>query len=254
MNLSNVLAQLIVPINLAIALLVAASICFFLRRRKFATFLLAFAFTWVFSWSLPATSLFFGSLLELRFHYLPADRNPEAEAIIVLGGHTAANRHNWFEPLDPKLAFSRVERAAELYHAKKAPIVIVSGAALDGGTSEAQGMARRLKQLNVPATAIILEESSHTTRENALYTNYFLNDLGIKNSLLVTSALHMPRALATFSKLTQHFTPAPVRPQIVRPKKESFSLWQPNWHTLNASRSIIKEYIGLFVYWIRGWA
>ncbi|HLS21253.1 MAG TPA: YdcF family protein [Paenalcaligenes sp.] len=253
MSVSSALAQLVVPVNLAIALVIAGCLFFIFRRRKSAFSLFLGAALWVLVWSLPATSLFLGGVLEQRYPHLPAEQNPTAQAIIVLGGHTAANRHNWFEPLDLLQSKSRVERAAQLYHAGRAPLIIVSGAALDGGTSEAQGMAKRLRELNVPAEAIIMEESSHTTRENALYTARHLQELGIEQSLLVTSALHMPRSMASFSRFGPHFIPAPVRPQIVRPQTAHFSPWRPSWHTLYASRSIIKEYLGLLVYWARGW-
>lgn len=254
MSLSNLLAQLILPLNLGIFLVIIGSLFFILRRRKTAILLVFLAIFWVVIWSMPITSLHFGGRLEQRYPYLQAQQVPAAQAIIVLGGHTAENRHNWFEPFDPRHSMSRVERAAELYQAGRAPLIIVSGAAYDGGTSEAQGMARRLQQLGVPDKAIYLEESSHTTRENALYSSQFLHQLGIENGLLVTSALHMPRSMATFMRLGHHITAAPVQPQIVVPPNKAFSRWWPNWRTLHASRSIIKEYLGLFVYWLRGWA
>lgn len=254
MSMMQLLPQLIVPVNLAIALIIAACVLFVFKRRKTAALLVFIAAGWVFTWSLPASSLYFGGLLEQRYPYLEPEHAPTAQAIIVLGGHTGGNRHNWFEPLDTERATSRVDRAAALYHAQRAPLIIVSGAALDGGTSEARGMAVRLQQLGVPKEAIALEESSHTTRENALYTNKFLKNLGIGDALLVTSALHMPRSMATFSRLHAQIIPAPVQPQITQPERTDFSKWRPNWHTLNSSRSIIKEYLGLFVYWIRGWA
>lgn len=254
MSVTQLLPQLIVPVNLAIALVIAACLFFVFRRRKTAALLVLIAAGWVFSWSLPATSLYFGGLLEQRYPYLEAPQAPKAQAIIVLGGHTGGNRHNWFEPLDTHRTTSRVDRAAELYHAQRAPLIIVSGAAHDGGTSEARGMASRLQQLGVPKEAITLEESSHTTRENALYTDEFLKNLGIGDALLVTSALHMPRSMATFSRLHTQIIAAPVQPQITLPERANFSKWRPNWRTLNSSRSIIKEYLGLFVYWFRGWA
>ena len=37
------------------------------------------------------------------------------------------------------------------------------------------------------------------------------------------------------------------------PTDGSLSLWVPDQRTFDASRSIIKEYAGLFVYWLRGW-
>src|SRR5690606_24922094 len=61
--------------------------------------------------------------------YRPPDQLPTAEAIVVLGGSTANNRLNWFESLDKTNTVTRVDTAARLYHAGRAPVVIVSGAA-----------------------------------------------------------------------------------------------------------------------------
>src|SRR5690606_34286556 len=102
---------------------------------------------------------------------------------------------NWFEPYDPASAVSRTDTALKLYEAGRAPLIIVSGAALDGGQSEAHMMAMALRNRGVPSHAIIQEGRSFTTRENAVYTVEVLRRLGIDQFLLVTSALHMPRAM-----------------------------------------------------------
>src|SRR5690625_2686766 len=154
MSVTQLLPQLIVPINLAIALTVAACLFFVFRRRKTAFLLVFVAGSWVFIWSLPATSMYFGGLLEQRYPYLEAVQAPTAQAIIVLGGHTGGNRHNWFEPLDNQRATSRVDRAAELYRAQRAPLIIVSGAAHDGGNSETRCMSLRCPHHGYSVTAI----------------------------------------------------------------------------------------------------
>src|SRR5690606_136065 len=253
MSISTLLTQLVIPLNLGVALVLLATLFFIFRFRRSAACLCFVAAGWVGAWSLPITSIWAGGHLEQRYPYLEASVSPSAESIIVLGGHTANNRKNWFEELDASGTRSRVERAADLYAAGKAPQIMVSGAALDGGFSEARMMARTLESLGVPNSAIILENESHNTRENALYSVQRLHDIGVSRALLVTSALHMPRSMATFSKQGVDMIAAPVAPQIYAPKRTSFSIWKPSMRTLSASRSIIKEYVGLIVYWTRGW-
>ena len=250
---SSFLAQLVVPLNLSIALLVMAIALFLFRWRKTALAVAIFSITWSLFWSLPAASLWVGGWLEQRHPYLPPDQQPQSQAIVVLGGNTANNRDNWFEPYDSKTARSRVDAAAELYHAGKAPLIVVSGAALEGNVSEARIMSSALHQHQVPDSAILQEDSSDTTRENGVYTVRLLKKHELSHVLLVTSALHMPRAMAVFRRLGVDATPAPARPQIVRPQHPGFSAWIPNMRAFSASRSILKEYIGLLVYWMRGW-
>ena len=147
----------------------------------------------------------------------------------------------------------RIDIAAQLYLAGRAPKVLLSGGALEGDVSEARGMAHAIRQQGVPETALILENSSRTTYENAAMTEDQLKARGIGKILLVTSALHMPRAMAAFAKQGVVAIAAPAPPQIVPPTDGSLSLWVPDQRTFDASRSIIKEYAGLFVYRLRGW-
>lgn len=254
MSVSEFLANLVIPLNLSVTLLVLAVTLFIVRWRKTATILTAGALAWAVFWSLPTTSLWAGGLLEQRYPHAPALSLPAVQAIVVLGGNTANGRQNWFEPYDPKAVILRTDTAARLYEAGRAPLIIVSGAALDGGISEARMMASALEHKGVPPDAILQEDHSLTTHQNAVYTAEMLRKNDIQRFLLVTSALHMPRAMASFQK--QGLTPiaAPSPAQIVVPGESNFAFWLPNLRTLNASRSIVKEYLGLLVYWIRGWA
>jgi uncharacterized SAM-binding protein YcdF (DUF218 family) len=253
MTLSTFLANLIIPVNLSVTLLLLAVVLFIVRWRKVALLLAAGALGWLIFWSLPTTSLWAGGLLEQRYPYVAPMDQPRAQAIVVLGGNTANGRANWFENYEPGKAWLRTDTAASLYRAERAPLIIVSGAAFDGGQSEARMMANALQHAGIPGGHIIQENHSYTTHQNALYTVRKLREMKIDRILLVTSALHMPRAMASFQKQGIMPTAAPSPPQIVVPREPGFSFWTPDMRTLNASRSIIKEYLGLLVYWVRGW-
>lgn len=253
MSLTSFLANLVIPLNLCVTLLVIAVVLLMLRWRRTACALVALSLAWGIFWSLPASSLWAGGRLEQLYPYTPAAELPAAQAIVVLGGHTAGGRLNWFQPYDRDTAVTRTAVAAMLYQAQRAPVVLLSGAALEGSQSEAEFMAANLRKTGVPATALILEKDSFNTYENALYSARILKERNINRVLLVTSALHMPRAMAVFSK--QGLTPiaAPSAPQIIVPDDPDFSFWLPDERTFFASRSIIKEYVGMLMYWLRGW-
>lgn len=247
------LTSLVVPLNLSVTLLVIAAILGLLRCRRIAATLFIGALAWSLAWSLPATSMWVGGALERTYPYLPAEQMPVADAIVVLGGNTANNRMNWFQPYERETAIPRIQRAAELYRAGRAPRVVLSGGALEGNVSEAQGMAHGIQQLGVPDTALVLENHSRNTYENAALTEERLAQHHIRTVLLVTSALHMPRAMATFRKQGVAVTAAPNPPQIVAPADPGFNKWWPDLRAMDASRSIIKEFVGLMVYRLRGW-
>jgi uncharacterized SAM-binding protein YcdF (DUF218 family) len=224
-----------------------------LRLQKTAIVLTILGLSWVLAWSLPGTSLFLGGILESRYAYKEAKELPRADVIIVFGGNTQANRANWFEPYNRATAIDRIDRAEALYLAGRAPRILLSGSALEGKVSEAQIMARLLRQRGIPDSALILENDSRNTYENARFSDIMMRSQKLKSALLVTSALHMPRALASLEKRGVQVTAAGGAPQIVLPVNNTPDLWWPHMRSLDASRTIIKEYLGLFGYWVRGW-
>ena len=253
MTFTSYLANLVIPQNLCLTLVVLGLVLGLIRLRRTGAALAAFGLAWLLAWSLPITSLWLGGSLEARYPHLPAAQVPTADAIVVLGGNTANGRANWFLPYDKETAIVRVDTAINLYQAGRAPKVVLSGGALEGDVSEARGMAHVMKQHGVPEEALLLENSSRTTYENATETEEALKRQGFKQVLLVTSALHMPRAMAAFSKQGVSAIPASTPPQIFLPPDGSVAAWLPHLRTLEASRSIIKEYAGLLLYWLRGW-
>lgn len=254
-QLNSFLVLMIIPQNLALFLLGIGIVFYLIRFRRFAFFLVLSAALWLGLWSLPLTSIKLGSFLEEQYAVRSINELPKADAIVVLGGNTGANRQNWFElELDADSAHRRVDTAKALYQAGKAPKIIVSGGANEGVISEARGMEFALRNLGVPAEAIIREDFSRTTRENALFTKRTMAEHDINSVLVVTSALHMPRAMGVFHHLDVESYAAPNPPQIVIPADDpNFNLYLPNRRALGASRSIIKEYLGYLVYYFRGW-
>lgn len=253
MSIVSILAYLIVPLYLCLTLLVLGLMLAMCKWRKTGFIMAAAGLAWGFTWSLPATSLWLGGMLEDAYPYrLPAEL-PTADAIVVLGGNIANDRQNWFLPYDRDTAIRRFQTAEQLYDAGRAPKIVLSGGALTGDVSEAEGMAHALRLSGIPRNAMILENDSRTTYENAILTESQLKEHNIRTVLLVTSALHMPRAMAAFRKQGVTAIPAPSQPQIVLPASPHISPWRPDERAFDASRSIIKEYTGLFLYWVRGW-
>ena len=241
------------PPSLGLLFVVIAVIFALWSHKRTAVAFCALGLGWILLWSLPITSLYFGGKLETRFAFEEAILAPRADVIVVLGGNTQANRANWFEPYNRATASDRIDRAAALYFAGRAPKILLSGGALKGKVSEARVMAKILRQRGIPESALILENDSRFTYENAQLSDRTMQTNHLKRALLVTSALHMPRALATFIKRGIDTIPAPIAPQITLPDDELLNPWLPHIRSLEASRTIIKEYLGLFGYWLRGW-
>ena len=96
--------------------------------------------------------------------------------------------------------------------AGKAPLIIVSGGNVflqEGIRPESAYTADLLQEWGIPQSAIIFEGNSRNTRENAVETSRLLKNRQLNRVLLVTSAFHMPRALATFRAVGIDAIPSP---------------------------------------------
>jgi len=163
-------------------------------RCRLGRFLATLSMVWLYIWSTPAFSEFIRGRIEKHFPPILAEQAPVADAILVLGGAVGPAVTN-FPYENGYAAIDRVLLAARLYHAGRAPRILVSGGG-EEDYAEAVAMADLLDRLEVPPEAVLLEISSHDTRQNMFYSAAMLKSDGIEKVLLVTSALHMRRALA----------------------------------------------------------
>jgi uncharacterized SAM-binding protein YcdF (DUF218 family) len=206
-----------------------------------------FCFAAVASW-IAATPLFANWVnwrLESRFPPVSVDVLPQGDVVIALGGVGGEPIRG--APLPPRLM-----QALQIYNAGKAPLIVISAA----DVSEAQLNADRLVEYGVPRSALILETASRNTRENAVHVATIFKRHDWRTGLLVTSAAHMPRALAAFRKAGLNVTPAatdahasPFRLRFVSPRD-----LVPDAGAFNSTKSAIREMIGLCIYRFRGWA
>ena len=99
-------------------------------------------------------------------------------------------------------AADRVWHASRLFASGKAPVVLLSGGSdlSKASQPEALGMRQFMLDLGVPASALLTEEFSRNTRQNAEMSAKLLRERGIQKVLLVTSALHMSRAVQLFEQ------------------------------------------------------
>ena len=144
-----------------------------------------------------------------------------------------------------------------MFHAGKVQYVLVSGGNLPWTRvvrPEADFVAGILEELGVPRTAIVTETKSVTTRENAVNVSAILQGRGWKTALLVTSGAHMPRAMAAFRRVGIDAVAAPTDIGATVPSLDTALDILPQGGALSASTDAIKEWIGILVYRMRGWA
>jgi len=253
--LIDILVKILVyPIGLALLLLGIALVFMMIRRRIIAIWVLSVALTWLSLWSLPPVADSIARSLEGQFKHMSIDMVPKADVILVFGGvmRPALPGHPY---PDLNAAADRVWHAARLYHAGKAPKVILSGGRNNwqyDWPTQAETMAIFLVALGVPPDVILLEEKSLTTYENAIYCLEMMHHQGMVNALLVTSALHMPRSMAVLKSYDFNVIPVATDFEaVIQPR--SSSNWLPSAFALQRSTYALHEWIGLAVYRLRGW-
>lgn len=248
--LEKIFIQLVSPLGLCL-LLAPFGLALILRnRKKIGSFLIMLAFGWLLLWSLPAASVWLRAGLEQQFPQRAAADYPTADAIVVLGGFVEGGGSGGRDGPHLLAGADRGRFGAELYRAGRAPVVILSG-----GTSgwsrtdepEANVMETFLGDLGVPISSMLLENRSRNTRENAFYTKQIMVEHHINTILLVTSAVHMPRALATFQAQGVSAIAAATDFDAI-PPRSAWQRWLPDTGALDRSSKALKEYLAIGVY------
>ena len=201
-------AFLLPPLNLVLLALFGFMMWRWLPR--FGAFLCLMSLTMLVLFSTVAGSRLLTTPLEAHIDPWSPEAMSQAQAIVVLGGgrHKEAAE---YEQLDsPSLAtLGRLRYAAHLQRKTNLPVLVTGGAPEGVGESEAAVMARVLQQdFHVPVRW--KEEASRNTAENGVLSANLLREAGIERILLVTDAIHMPRAQQVFRRQGLHVTAAPT--------------------------------------------
>lgn len=242
----------ITPLGFFLALGLAGLVLSGSRRRGGLSFL-AICVAGLWMASTPLVGRLSLGALEQRYPALAPDASPTADVAIVLGGATRGPAPPRPGP-DLGEAADRVLFAAELFRAGKVQRIVVSGGNLPWGAEtepEAETIRKLLVVWGVPENAIVAAGSSRTTAENAREVKGLWPSLHAGSALLVTSAAHMPRALAAFRKAGLPVTPAATDVRIVQQPFDVLDLL-PDSDSLDQTSDAVKEVIGSFTYWLRG--
>jgi uncharacterized SAM-binding protein YcdF (DUF218 family) len=139
------------------------------------------------------------------FEYGQNDRAEHADVIIILGAGVRRDG----KPLPAH--WRRIQHGISLYKEGYAPLMLCTGGHTQGRPlSEAEVCADYARQGGVPAGAILTEETSTSTEENAIEAGKVMVQAGLKTAILVTDNFHLFRAELLFREygLTVYLSPA----------------------------------------------
>ena len=253
--LSKLLPPLIMPLNLVFITLLLA--VFLLGKKQIRKARLSLLFSIVLLWfaasPFVATSLY--GALEQRYPARSLSEIPAAECAVLLGGAIATSRPPQFA-IEFGEAYDRLYRAAEIYRTGKAPSIIVAAGNQpwsNYGPAEGQIIAGLLQELGVPENAIAVDSASRNTRENAVNAVPLLELAGCEQPLLITSAAHMQRALASFSAVGIEAIPVSTDVRVIKQDKFASAYLIPNARSLSMTTEALRERLGQLVYTLQGW-
>lgn len=253
--LSKLLPLTLFPLGASLVAGLGVLALLLLGHRRSAATVLTIVLLGLWAASTPAFANWL--LLSLERQYLSdqAGASAPADVAVVLGGVLSAPRPPG-DMIDLGGAIDRVFEGARLYREGRVGNLLVSGGNLpwqDEGKSEAVLVADVLVDLGVPRDRIIIEPDSRNTRENALNSARIVLERGFRRVLLVTSAAHMPRALAAFRAAGVDAIPVPVDFRSAAYVHPTVLDYLPDAGALATTTDAFKEYIGALVYGFRGW-
>jgi uncharacterized SAM-binding protein YcdF (DUF218 family) len=241
------------PSHLAIFLAALGVLLYFARCKKWGSRLAALGVALLLAMMFGPVSHLLAVPLETRFPAPP--RNMEApDGIIVLGGTVDENLSDQLDRVVINSAAERVTAPIELVRRfPNARLVFTGGSAsgFEAPSREATTVRRFWREMGIDSDRVVYEDRSRNTYENALFTRDLVNPKPGERWLLVTSAIHMPRAVGIFRKLGFSVVPYPVDfrtngvlSHLSAPRKAPQSL-----ELVDAAAH---EWIGLLAYWLTG--
>ena len=242
--LKKVIGSLMMPLSISLIFsLIGLILLWFTKRTRLAGIFLSIGFFILLIFSAYLPSHWLNKFLEKK-HAPLIHVSGVVNTVVVLGGGIIERQDL---PENQQLTGASLIRLIEgirLFDLIKAkgiqPTLIVSGgASIPNHITSGNAMYKTALLLGVPKKNIVLENHSRDTHEEAL----FLKD-PLKNQpfYLVTSAIHMPRAMSLFEHEGLHPIAAPT--DFTETIAPMYYYFLPDDSNLSRSQSAVHEYLG----------
>lgn len=186
-----------------------------------------------------------------RYQWQPVamENLPKVESGILLGGLSGYDeklKMGFFGP-----TADRFIQTNKLYDAGKINNILITGGnaifVKEQAYSEAEFLLNNFAALKIPREHLFMETKAKNTLENARFSKKMLDSLQLKEPvILITSAVHMPRAVKVFQKAGMKVVPFPSN-YIVTKDNTTFKLQNlvPSLNALINWSSLLREWMGL---------
>ncbi len=252
-TLSKILGFFALPSNLLMTIGLVGLVLLLTRFTRLASWLVVTSLVLiaVAGWSPLGNALILP--LEQRFPPWDASRGPP-DGIVILGGAIAEDVSAARGAVALNEAAERLTVGAELARRYPNARIVFSGgnsSLIFEGGAEATFAVRQLLALGVAHERITAEEQSRNTIENAVFSRLIANPRPGECWLLVTSAYHMPRAMAAFRAAG---FPVEAYPVDWRTRGSIDAAWPSAslGDGLRRTDTAVREWIGLVAYRLAG--
>ena len=138
---------------------------------------------------------------------------------------------------------TRIVTAVRLQKRLDIPIIVSGIETMNDEGAKDHIVKRFLLDLGVSPKAIILEDKSRDTFENAKFTQKICATSGFTNPILVTSAYHLKRSTMIFKKIGLDVRPFPAGFKSWKGKQYQWTAYLPG--DFSIASIAIKEYLGI---------
>lgn len=227
------------PIPIVLLLILISVGLFYKKSKVLATGLLCFALTALYLLSIQPMANAIAQPLE--FAHPKYGQQPVAYVVVLGSGHNTDQRIPTLSQMS-RTGLSRLMAGIQVYRQNPGAKLLLSGYGGYDPRTHAEVAAEVAQLLGVSSQDILLAPDARDTREEALAWKELLET---ESFALVTSALHMTRAMAIFSQEGLKPIAVPANYETAGERPTYWRDWLPRARHLELTEAAWHEYLGM---------
>ena len=238
----KIVTPLFYPLTLCLILATAGLfLLWFTRRQRSGRILVTAGFILLAVTSAGPVSDRILAPLERSFAPFEASQERVPWVVVLGGGHTSDPILPVTSRISPE-SLNRLTEAIRIYRGLPGSKLILSGGAVFDPASEAEVFHQTARAIGIPERDLVLSDRARDTEEEARFIREMVGDDPL---VLVTSASHMPRAVALFRKQGMNPIPAPAAHLVKRRPGLVPEDFYPSAMALLKAQTAVREHLGM---------
>ena len=241
-------SNLVNPLPVLVCLIICLVFFFWRKNKKWKIILTIISVGWFLIISTPFISDLLLKNLECSFEPISDAQLPcgsKYYKIMVLGGGHSNDFSLSANDQLSKNALGRLVEGIRLYRKINGSKLILSGWEYNQPFTQAQMLALTAISLGVPGKDMILFNKTENTRQEAL--EYVKQSMPTDTLLLVTDAVHMPRAMKYFKKAGANPIPITINHVFKNNKNKDYTYYFPSSNNIAKAETVMHEYVGMLI-------